>query len=565
MKICGLKLTHDGAIALIDNGKLIFSIEIEKLKNNPRYTSIEDTQLVEEVLKENGYLVSEIDYFAVDGWGGYDADALAIQPRLEVYEKLNKLSVNARNDFFQIDIAQYHERTMTHNSLEEFKCEGLPIEGIKVDYSTFLHVTGHIMSAYCTSPYAKRGESSYVLIWDGGMYPRLYYVDAQAKKIDNLGPAFLLIGNIYTIFSQHFGPFKVKSGFAKDSLSIAGKVMAYIALGNVRRELLPIFEKIYEEHYDTPMGFANVFANEFSKQIAGKGYSDEDVLATFHVYLEEMLVGKLVKKVSRYQYPSKNICIAGGCALNIKWNSAIRNSGAFDEVYVPPFPNDSGSAIGVACAKMFHQTNNLYLDWNVYTGPKVIKNEPASNWTYRDCRLSELAQLLHESQEPVVMLNDRAELGPRALGNRSIIAAPTSNKMKDILNWVKDREKYRPVSPICLEEDAKYIFEPGIKDPFMLFDHDVKAEWLTKIPAICHLDGSARLQTVSPTDNPVISELLIAYKQLSGVPLLCNTSANYNGSGFFPDIRSVTEWGRVNFVWSDGILYERDTKLTFFE
>ncbi len=564
MIICGLKLTHDGAVALIDNNQLVFSVELEKINNNPRYTSIEDTNIIEKLLADYGYSVDQVDIFAVDGWGGYDQEALAIQPRLTVGEEFNRLTVDCDGVEHQLNIAQYHERTLSHNLLQEWQFDGLPFKGKIVSYSSFLHATGHVLSAYCTSPFAKKEESSYVLIWDGGMYPRLYYVDAETKAVENLGPIFLLIGNIYTIFSQHFGPFKVKSGFAKDSLSVAGKVMAYIALGKPRPELFPIFDDIYSECYNAPMGFANVFANEFKRRIEGSPYSDEDILATFHLYVEEMLVEKLAKKISRYNKTSRNLCFAGGCALNIKWNSAIRNSGVFNDVYVPPFPNDSGSAIGVACAAMYQRSGKISLNWDVYSGMQIIKNDPVAGWTQQACPVEKLAELLHTTNEPVVFLNGRAELGPRALGNRSIIAAAKSPGMKETLNRVKGREHYRPVSPICLEEGSAEIFSPGIKDPFMLFDHDVREGWADRIPAVCHLDGSSRLQTVNANENAVMTDLLTAYQTLSGLPLLCNTSANYNGSGFFPDVRSVTEWGKVNYVWCDNTLYEKIDKLPFF-
>jgi carbamoyltransferase len=563
MIICGLKLTHDGSIAVIDNGKLAFSIEMEKINNNPRYSSIEDTALIEGILLEHGYLVKDIDRFAIDGWGGYSQDALAIQPRLTIGEEHNFLSAFNQNKAISLKVAQYQERNLKDNILLPQQHNDLEINGHhSLQYDSFLHVTGHVMSAYCSSPFAAKNESSYVLVWDGGMYPRLYFFDADTKSVENLGPISLLIGNVYTIFSQHFGPFKAKGNFAKDELSIAGKVMAYIALGNLIRELLPIFEEIYLETYNHPMGFANIFANEFKRRINGKGYSDEDILHSFHVYLEEFLVDKLRKKVTRVNKSVQNLCIAGGCALNIKWNSAVRDSGVFKEVYVPPFPNDSGSAIGAACATMLNETGRADLRWSVYSGPSVIKNEPAEDWQKLPFSVKELAYLLHETQEPVVVLHGKAELGPRALGNRSIIGAATSPRMKDILNDIKKREPYRPVSPICLVERAEEIFEPGTEDPYMLFDHRVRENWIAKIPAIMHLDGTARLQTVSAKHNKMLASLLKAYDALSGVPVLCNTSANYNGSGFFPDIQSVTEWGGVKYVWGDDILYFKSGELS---
>jgi carbamoyltransferase len=565
MLICGLKLTHDGAIALIDKGKLVFSVELEKLSNNDRYTSIDDTSVIPAVLNQFGYDINAIDHFVVDGWGGYDSDALAVQPRLTIAENNNKLSVMNNGEHHLIDIAQYEERTIKANLIHPVNFTGLPINGRKFDYSSYLHVTGHVMSAYATSPFAEKGESSFVLVWDGGMYPRLYYVDVESDtpKIENLGPIFLLVGNIYTIFSQHFGPFKVKGPLAKDNLSIAGKVMAYISLGEVRRELFDDFERIYNESYNYPMGFANSFANEFKKTLVGKNVSDEDVLATFHAFLEDLLVSKLIKKVDRFPRATKNLCLAGGCALNIKWNSGIRNTCAFDGVYVPPFPNDSGSAIGAACAAAWNLQKIRKVEWNVYSGPDLIQNEPALGWSKEHCSVADLAKLLHSTCEPVLFLNGRAELGPRALGNRSIIASPSSEKMKGILNLIKDREHYRPVSPICLEEYAESIFTPGTQDLFMLFDHKVKESWVKKIPAVIHLDQTARLQTVNNRSNPEVASLLTEYHKISGIPLLCNTSANFKGKGFFPDIQSATSWGQVNFVWSENTLYKKNEKIKF--
>ncbi len=564
MIICGLKLTHDGAIALLDDNKLVFGIEIEKIANNPRYKDIVDTKVIVETLKMQGYAIDQIDHFAIDGWGGYNEEALALQPRLRIGKYSNCLAMADHSAKFEIDIAQYHERNLSDNILERSNFSGLRIAGHEFSYDSYLHVTGHVMSAYYTSPFAARNESAFVLVWDGGMFPRLYYFDAEQVKVENCGPIFLWIGNIYTIFSQHFGPFKVNGNFAKDDLSIAGKVMAYIALGNVQRDLFPLFKDIYMQHYDKPMGFANKFANEFKKQSKGLNVSDEDILCSFHTYLEELLIEKLQKKMQRLNKEAKNLCFVGGCALNIKWNSGIRDSKIFENMYVPPFPNDSGSAIGAACASAYHYSRITALDWNVYAGPMIkYTDDLPSDWERKPCSLSSVAAILHGSDEPLVFLHGKAELGPRALGNRSILGAATNQRMKAILNQVKNREHYRPVSPICLEHQAKQIFEPGVSDPYMLFDHQVKSKWLAKIPAICHLDGSARLQTVSCTDNPVIFELLSEYEKLSGIPLLCNTSANFNGSGFFPDVASAVRWGKVNYVWSDGILFEKKHKIQF--
>jgi len=563
MIFCGLKLTHDGCVALIKDSKLIFSVEMEKLNNNKRFAEIEDTSDIVSIFKMFDVNLADVDHFATDGWGSGDQEQFAIQPRLEVGKECNYLSISDNGIPYKLKLSLYEESSLKDNVLKSREFNGLKISGNAHKYSSYLHVATHIMGTYCTSPFAKNGGSSYVLVWDGGMFPRLYYVDLKSDTVENLGPIFFLIGNIYTIFSQHFGPFKVSHGFAKDSLSVAGKVMAYIALGEVKEELFKIFDEIYSTSIDYPMGFANKFATEFKEKIAGMDYKDEDILCTFHVYIEKMLINKLFKKVKRHGNKSQNICLAGGCALNIKWNSAIRNSGTFKNVYVSPFPNDSGSAIGAACCEMYKRTGNYYLEFSVYSGPNVIPSNPSDGWVSKSYDIKELAKLLNDTREPVVILNSRAELGPRALGNRSIVADVRSSRMKSILNFVKNREDYRPVSPICLESDAQKFFEPGTKDEFMLFDHKVKKEYVNEIPAILHLDGTARLQTVSKEENLWFTELLEEYRELTSIPMLCNTSANYNGSGFFPDVRSVTQWDKVNYVYSQGVLHERVKKIKF--
>jgi len=562
MIFCGVKLTHDGAIALIENDKLIFSIEMEKMNNNRRYEEISDTSIIADILERYGYSVDDVDYFIIDGWGGTNPDELAVQPRLKIGAENNILSAVNMGVNYELDIVHYREKLINDSILLTKKFKGLKIKEHSVSYESCLHVTSHVLGAYCTAHFAKNEEDSYVLVWDGGMFPRLYFI--HENGVENLGPIFLLIGNIYTIFSQHFGPFKVNGKFAKDDLSIAGKVMAYIAKGVVNEELIKIYQDIYSSGFGRIMGYANDFGNEFKSVVQGEGYKDEDILLSFHVFIERLLIEKLNKKVKRHGFKSRNICFTGGCALNIKWNSAIRSMDIFDDVYVPPFPNDSGSAIGAALVGMYKYNKTKYLKWDVYSGCK-LENMPKMNnaWVVKDFSIENLAKLIYKKNEPVVILNESCELGPRALGNRSILGNPFSLDMKKILNIIKEREGYRPVAPICLEEFAKELFIPGSKDPYMIFDHKVNPNWLEKIPAIVHLDNTARLQTVNNSQNPNIHNLLDEYRKISGLPLLCNTSANFNGKGFFPDVKSVMEWGKVNYIWSDFKLYEKTQKINF--
>jgi carbamoyltransferase len=561
MKICSIKLSHDGSIALIDDQRLVFSYEMEKLNNSPRYVEFNiGIDEINAIFKQHGYSFEQIDKFVIDGWDPYEPQVIDLGVGNTV-----------------VKLAGYDSYSEAYTNIMQRKSFDLP-GSIKFTYSSYLHIAGHIAAAYCTSPMAKAGEDAYVLTWDGGMYPQLFYYHCKTNEVESIGVLFNMIGNIYSLFAQHFNPFLVSKERLMDDLSVAGKVMAYIAKGTYRKEMIPVFNELYEEHQDKAMTNANIsgqehkdrgvifaqfFAQEFIRKTHTLHYAHEDILYTFHIYLEQLLVKALGEKIKKESKKVKNLCFVGGSALNIKWNSAIRNAGLFSNVWVPPFPNDSGSAIGAGCCEMIYSTGVNCLDWNVFSGPLVIENTPGEGWTKKPATVEELALHLFLKNEPVVFLNERAELGPRALGNRSILAPATHTYMKRILNYIKGREDYRPVAPICLEQDATAIFEPGTKDPYMLFDHKVGQEWIGRIPAICHLDGTARLQTVSEPENPVMFRLLTAYKKLSGVPLLCNTSANHNGKGFFPDVLSVMNWDRVNYVWCNNFLYEKEEKISF--
>jgi carbamoyltransferase len=204
---------------------------------------------------------------------------------------------------------------------------------------------------------------------------------------------------------------------------------------------------------------------------------------------------------------------------------------------------------------MFGMDGRVALEWNVYAGPQLVAEQMPPGWAARECDEGELARILHERGEPVVVLSGRAEAGPRALGNRSILAPAIDPAMKDRLNDIKDRASYRPVAPICLASRAAEVFTPGYADRYMLFEHRPRGEWAQRIPAVVHLDGTARLQTIDPSEGAA-GRILAAYERLSGIPVLCNTSANLNGHGFFPDVATAARWGRTRYVWSDGVLYE---------
>jgi carbamoyltransferase len=315
----------------------------------------------------------------------------------------------------------------------------------KFVYNSYLHVSGHIFSAYCTSSFAKNKENSFILAWDGAMFPQVFYFNTESKKVENIGPIFHLLGNSYSVFATNYYPF---DSYDKDNMSVAGQLMAYIALGEIDPYVLSEFKRLFHLHENDIQNSKELNAqglidkaSRLLKEFVIYGELNEvdprNLLATYHLFFQEILSENLQNLISKYPSYTKNLCLVGGCALNIKWNSHIRNSGIFEEVWVPPFPNDSGSAIGAACCEMINKTGELVLNWNVYSGPAITEGVLSDEWVEAESSLEQLAHILYFFDEPVVFLNGRAELGPRALGNRSILASPINFSMKARLNSLK--------------------------------------------------------------------------------------------------------------------------------
>lgn len=561
MITCGLKLTHDGGIALVLDNECIFSVEVEKLNNQPRYSPIRDLEIIPEVLADFGYKTDDVDHWVVDGWDG---------------RTVGRVSVRSAGVPLELTVAPYREHDAVPGLFGVGFTGEIPIGGEPRPYTSYFHLGGHVASAYCSSPFALVGEPSFVLAWDGGTFPRLYFVEPSGT-VHNGGALFPLIGHAYATAAHHFGPYaRADESRTVDDLSIAGKLMAYIALGTSRDEIQELVWRTFRQHFEIgeqaaahlrhiggwgsnsepSLRYVHDFFRDLRRQLNDAHHTDEDVLASFHEFLGKLLVERLTTRIREWKGDGRwNLCFVGGCALNIKWNSALRAHPAFRDVWVPPFPNDAGSAFGTACLHVMRASGQGPVRWHSRLGPALLPFDgPHSDWRARPCRPEELGTWLHDTGRAVVLLDGRAELGPRALGGRSIIAPAVEPGMKDYLNGVKKRESYRPVAPICLEEAAPSIFDPGTPDPYMLFDHYVRPAWADRIPAVLHLDGTARLQTIG-AGEAVLRAVLQAYRGASGIPVLCNTSANFNGSGFFPDVASAMSWGRVPAVWSEGVLY----------
>ncbi|TKT72666.1 carbamoyltransferase [Afipia massiliensis] len=239
---------------------------------------------------------------------------------------------------------------------------------------------------------------------------------------------------------------------------------------------------------------------------------------------------------------AKNLCIAGGVALNCVANGRVARESGFENVWIQPAAGDDGIAIGCAYygwVEILKQRRSFVMDHS-YVGKRYSDQEVADSASKFLVRIQttqtrsndiakDTAKLLAD-QKVIGWFQDRSEFGPRALGNRSLLADPRKPEMKDILNSrVKHRQPFRPFAPIVLYERAKEIFEGEEDSPFMLIAKNVRPEWRDKIPAIVHVDGTARVQTVREATNPMLYRLLKEFDALTGVPVLINTSFNVKG------------------------------------
>jgi carbamoyltransferase len=260
-----------------------------------------------------------------------------------------------------------------------------------------------------------------------------------------------------------------------------------------------------------------------------------DVAASLQARLEELvleLCGSLARSTG-----SRNLCLAGGVALNAVANGRIRPETPFDELYVQPAAGDSGTAVGAA----FHVWNESldqprgFVMRHAYTGPRYDEGEIESALvtagleasTVGDDVLYRMVAERIAAGAVVGWFQGRMELGPRALGNRSILADPRRVEMKDVLNArVKHREAFRPFAPSILAERTGEWFDQSYTSPFMVLVYDVLPEKRALVPAVTHVDGTGRLQTVEEAANPRYYRLIREFELLTGVPILLNTSFN---------------------------------------
>ncbi len=518
MLILSFKEGHDGAVVALEDGELLFSLEAEK-DSYPRY----DRLTADLLLRAAERLDRHPDAVAVGGW----------------VKGWHSVEPPSRTGYFGVGPGSVSDEPGT-------------FLGRQTRIFSSTHERSHIMTAYGLDPW-QDGGPCYCLVWEGNI-GSFYRID-ESGHVTHLKHVLTDPGNKYAyLFALADPKFPDLPGHFR--FQDAGKQMALTGFAE-RGAVLPEEKKLIEYLLDQEGILLNLPKSEVAwspyhnigvqtqeyKNLAAK--LSDAIFARFHDYAAEHLTEGLP------------LLISGGCGLNCEWNRRWADCGLFSHVFVPPCPNDSGSALGTAIDAQLHYTGSARVSWDVYAGEEFVEDaafDPA-RYDLRPLDYAEVARFL-EQGNIIGWAQGRYEMGPRALGNRSILAAPFSKGTHTRLNAVKQRESYRPIAPICLESEAHRWFSGGVPDPHMLYFSDVRTDALQ---AVTHVDGSARVQTVTPEQNPRIARLLTAFGELTGYSVLCNTSLNFSGRGFINRTSDLIAYGEQHGL--DGYVV-KDTFVT---
>jgi carbamoyltransferase len=324
-------------------------------------------------------------------------------------------------------------------------------------------------------------------------------------------------------------------------------VMALASYGRPRH--LDLFRQLV---YSTPDGGFRTHPIDWARLAPQRRASDEfderhaDLASTVQAVLEEVLL-KLCDWLAE-RTSTDRLALAGGFALNCVANTRLVAEGPFRQVWPQPAAGDSGTALGAGLTLAAEAgdviepmtTAALGRAWTdteieqILRAARVRYEQPAS--------IADAAAEVIADNGVVGWFQGRAEYGPRALGQRSLLAHPARADNVERLNEIKGREQFRPVAPMVLADRAAEIFSRGpLPSPYMLFVHDVAPEWCDRLRAVTHVDGTARIQTVDSDSNPLVAELLVAFERLTGIPVVVNTSFNTAGRPMVDSPRDALE------------------------
>ena len=523
MRVLGINAVfHDPAAALVVDGRVVAAAEEERFsrrKHGKRPVPFSTWELPEQAA---AWCLEQA------GLGPEDLDAVTYSYDPALAQHAHDLGLDDPWD---------HLRRLYAHHAPSFIAEALP--GLDPDTVRFVpHHVAHAASAGLAAPFV--GEGASVLVCDG-----------RGEAVSHLAGHYER-GELTVLASQHlphslgllYEDATAHLGFLRSSDEY--KVMALASYGEPRfaAELRRSVHATGDGGFVTePVDWAALAkqrkpGEELTAQHA-------DLAASLQRVLEDTLL-ELVRWLHG-QTGDRALSMAGGVALNCVANSRIAAEGPFDHVWVQPAAGDSGTALGGA----------LHVARELGDLPTPMPGaDLGRGWTDAEIEQALItARIKYEHPDDVARavaaelaadgivawFQGRSEYGPRALGRRSLLAHPGRAENLERLNDVKGREQFRPVAPMVAEERASEIFHGPVPSPYMLFVHSVAPEWRERIPAVVHVDGTARIQTVNEREQPLVARMLSAFEEFTGLPVVVNTSLNTAGRPMVDSPRDALE------------------------
>ena len=544
MTILGINAYHaDSSAAIFVDGKLVAAIEEERFRRVKHWAGF-PAMAIEFCLKEAGIGFEQVDHFAI----GRD-------PKAKLINKLFYLIKNPGGSFSAINSRLKNSKKVASLENELASLSGLSASHFKNRIWQVEHHRSHLASAFFASPFE---EAACVSIDGSGDFTTTMIGVGKGNRIEVLDSVDFphSLGIFYTAFTQllgfpHYGDeYKVMGMAPYGDPKYLDKLEKIIHLtgGGLFKLNLKYFRKgtegIISYNDDHVPLVQSMFSNEMVN-LFGEARKKEAPLTQYHKDLAasvqkmtEQTIFHILENTQK-RTGLKNLCLAGGVAQNSVANGKIKSKTSFKNIYIPSAGHDAGISMGSALYVQ-HQLlkrERMPTIMSAYTGSHFTNEEIKSFLTSQEIDYCEFADEILFDKITDCLINGgvvgwftgRAEFGPRALGGRSILADPRRADAKEILNLkIKRRESFRPFAPSILKEYVEEYFESEDEVPFMEKVYPIKESKRKEIPAVTHVDGTGRLQTVDKNISPGYYQLIETFRKKTGVPVLLNTSFNEN-------------------------------------
>jgi len=546
MNILGINAYgHDSAVSLLQDGKLIFAVEEERL-NRKKHSGEFPIKSINLALNFADTDISNIDHITFP-WDPMIALKNAPIYLLKFWKTLPIL-LREKKDFSMEEQLGMINHFKDINKIPKKIKELFSKKNLKFKFHTLEHHMCHAASAFYPSGF----DEAAILTYDGaGEWATTLLGYGYGNKIKKY----------HTIDTPHSlgAPYQAISRFLGFSYGEGpGKLMGLASYGKRNSEEYKKLKKLiyysgdgkfkvnmdyFSYHYSRRRrGVSDKFIDLFGKpcEDGSSNWNEKQLnLAAGIQQVTEEIIFDLAKYL-RNKTKSKNLCLAGGVALNSVTNGLLAKAGVFENIFIQPAAGDSGTSLGSTLLLNHNILNNKvnYTQKDSFLGPEYNENHiekelNEAKINYEKKSFEEIYNLTCElllKDKIVGWHQGRMEFGPRALGNRSFLASPFNAEMKNILNKrVKFRESFRPFAAIVLEEDTGKYFDYSKPNPYMLLVYNVKKDFQKILPAITHADETVRIQTVNERENLHMYRLLKKFKEISGHSVLINTSFNIKG------------------------------------